>query len=240
MPLCYLCVMFEYNYMAQIIIGLAIGTGISVIIFLFYKKFLDRHSKSSFDDLSRKTLADMMPQLLDLAKRELIGVREEINKDVEKEKQAIAESLNKLEKNIKEKQDELKQLEGERNRQFGSLVESMKVHRDITEKLSEKTENLSKILANNKLRGSWGERIAEDILRYAGFIEDVHYVKQTQVAGGTIPDFTLLLPNKRKINIDAKFPFANLQAFQDAADEAAKKVYMQKFSQDIKQKIREV
>ena len=226
--------------MAQIIIGLAIGTGISVIIFLFYKKFLDRHSKSSFDDLSRKTLADMMPQLLDLAKRELIGVREEINKDVEKEKQAIAESLNKLEKNIKEKQDELKRLEGERNRQFGSIVESMKVHRDITEKLSEKTENLSKILANNKLRGSWGERIAEDILRYAGFIEDVHYVKQTQVAGGTIPDFTLLLPNKRKINIDAKFPFANLQAFQDTADEAAKKVYMQKFSQDIKQKIREV
>ena len=44
-------------------------------------------------------------------------------------------------------------------------------------------------------RGQWGERMAEDVLRLAGFVENVNYVKQTQVEGGTgRPDFTFPLP----------------------------------------------
>ena len=35
--------------------------------------------------------------------------------------------------------------------------------------------------------GQWGERMAEDVLRLAGFVENVNYVKQTQVDGGTRP-----------------------------------------------------
>jgi len=167
-------------------------------------------------------------------------VREEINKDVEKEKRIISESLEKLEQGIKEKQEELKKIENERNRQFGTMSESLKAHKEITEKLNEQTNNLNKILNSNQLRGDWGERVAEDIMRYAGFIEDVHYLKQTQAESGTIPDFTLLLPNKRKVNIDAKFPFSNLQKFQEAETEDMKKEYLRKFTQDIKQKIREV
>jgi hypothetical protein len=44
-------------------------------------------------------------------------------------------------------------------------------------------------------RGQWGERMAEDVLRLAGFVENVNYVKQTQLEGGTgRPDFTFPLP----------------------------------------------
>ena len=49
-------------------------------------------------------------------------------------------------------------------------------------------------LSSPKARGQWGERMAEDVLRLAGLVEGVNYRKQTAIPGGTIPDFTFLLP----------------------------------------------
>lgn len=217
-----------------------VGAGVSVFVFFLSKRFLDRHTKSSFDDLSRKTLGEMIPSILDLAKRELSGVREEISKDAVKDKGIIKETLEKLEANIKEKQEELRRLEEERNRQFGTLSESLRAHKEIAEKLGEATMQLGKLLSHNKLRGDWGERVLEDILRYGGLIEGVHYVKQAINTEGTVPDFTILLPNSRKVNIDAKFPFANLQLYQESRTEDEKREYLKRFSQDVKDKIREV
>ncbi|MEK9165993.1 MAG: DNA recombination protein RmuC [Patescibacteria group bacterium] len=226
--------------MTQIIIGLSLGLAASIIIFFLCKTLLERHTKSSFGDLSRKALTEMMPSLLELAKSELGSMRLEINKDVEKEKGIIKNFVENFGQDIKEKHEELKLLTREGNRQFGAISESIKGHKEITEKLKEKTENLANILSSNKLRGDWGERVAEDILRYAGFLRDIHYVKQTAAASGTIPDFTILLPNQRKVNIDAKFPFDNLQAYQAAESEDIKKEHLRRFSQDVKNKIREV
>ena len=226
--------------MTQIIIGLGLGLASSIIIFFLYKTLLERHTKSSFDDLSRKALSEIMPSLLELAKAELGGMRLEINKDVEKEKEIIKNFVERFGQDIKDKHEELKSLTCEGNRQFGAIGESIKSHQEVTEKLREKTESLANILSSNKLRGDWGERVAEDILRYAGFLQDIHYVKQSAAASGTIPDFTLLLPNQRKVNIDAKFPFDNLQAYQGAESENLKKEYLRRFSQDVKNKIREV
>jgi DNA recombination protein RmuC len=183
---------------------------------------------------------ELLPALMDIARRELGSARDEINKDVVKEKGMIKETLEKFESAIREKQEELKKFEIERNKQFGTITESINIHREIVGRLGEKTDNLSKILNNNKLRGAFGERVAEDLLHHAGFIEGVHYEKQKAVRGGTIPDFTLLLPNNRVIHIDAKFPLANAQNYQDSEDENERREYLKSFSQDVKQKIREI
>ena len=47
--------------------------------------------------------------------------------------------------------------------------------------------------------------MAEDVLRFSGFIEGINYVKQTAM-GQTIPDFTFFLPKEKKVNMDVKFP----------------------------------
>ena len=53
----------------------------------------------------------------------------------------------------------------------------------------------SSALANPQARGQWGERMAEDVLRLAGFVENVNYRKQTQIEGGTgRPDYTFHMP----------------------------------------------
>ena len=62
----------------------------------------------------------------------------------------------------------------------------------VTQALSTSTQSLREALANPKARGQWGERMAEDVLRLAGFIEHVNYEKQTAVEG------TRALTSRRK------------------------------------------
>jgi len=46
--------------------------------------------------------------------------------------------------------------------------------------------------------------MAEDIIHYAGLIENVNYLKQSVNAAATKPDFTFLLPQGHCINMDVK------------------------------------
>ena len=48
--------------------------------------------------------------------------------------------------------------------------------------------------------------MAEDVLRLAGFVEGVNYLKQQQTGDGTRPDFTFLLPGHRQVHMDVHQP----------------------------------
>jgi DNA recombination protein RmuC len=65
-------------------------------------------------------------------------------------------------------------------------------------------EQLMEALAAQR-QGQWGERMAEDIMRLAGLIENVNYVRQKTIEHGLASDFTFLLP-KDLSSIWMKFP----------------------------------
>jgi DNA recombination protein RmuC len=109
----------------------------------------------------------------------------------------------------------------------------------VTEGLQVSTESLRNLLANNRLRGEWGEQVAEDLLMAAGFVEKLNYVKQATTNEGR-PDFTILLPDGYKLNVDAKFPFDDLLNYQEAKTETEKKRALASFNTSIKNKIKEV
>jgi DNA recombination protein RmuC len=54
------------------------------------------------------------------------------------------------------------------------------------------------------------------------------------------PDFTILLPDGYKLNVDAKFPFDDLISYQEAKTPADKKRALAAFNTAVKNKIREV
>ena len=64
-------------------------------------------------------------------------------------------------------------------------------------------------------RGQWGERMAEDVLQLAGFLEGINYHKQREIDTG-IPDFTFLLPDGLSLHMDVKFPLDNDLRYLDA------------------------
>ena len=90
-------------------------------------------------------------------------------------------------------------------------------------------------MASPTARGQWGERMAEDVLRLAGFVENVNYVKQTQLDGATgRPDFTFPLPKGHELYMDVKFPMAGYLRFLDATTDAERQAHRAAFLRDVR------
>ena len=94
---------------------------------------------------------------------------------------------------------ELQQLRQINNTQYDSVGKAV-------EALTKRTDNLNEILSSAQKRGQWGERVVEDMLRAAGFIEKINYAKQDINAAGGRPDYKFMMPPNRVLYMDVKFP----------------------------------
>jgi DNA recombination protein RmuC len=124
---------------------------------------------------------------------------------------------------------------------FGQVDQSLRSHAEITQTLSESARALREAMASPTARGQWGERMAEDVLRLAGFVENVNYVKQTQVEGGTgRPDFTFPLPKGHELYMDVKFPMAGYLRYLDARTDAERQAHRTAFLRDVRARVKEL
>ncbi len=124
---------------------------------------------------------------------------------------------------------------------FGQVEGSLRSHAEITQTLSESARALREAMASPTARGQWGERMAEDVLRLAGFVENVNYVKQTQLDGATgRPDFTFPLPKGHELYMDVKFPMAGYLRFLDATTDAERQAHRAAFLRDVRARVKEL
>ena len=125
---------------------------------------------------------------------------------------------------------------------FGQVDRSLQAHAEITQTLSMTTQSLREALANSKTRGQWGERMAEDVLRLAGFVENVQYTKQRAVAGDSraLPDFTFMLPKGHVLYMDVKFPLTSYLRYLDAGTDAERQAHRDQFLRDVRMRVKEL
>jgi DNA recombination protein RmuC len=125
--------------------------------------------------------------------------------------------------------------------QLGQVEASLRAHSEVTSALASNTQSLREALASPKTRGQWGERMAEDVLRLAGFVEHVNYEKQTSLDGGrSIPDFTFKLPKGHVLYMDVKFPLPAYMRYLDANTEAERSAHLATFLRDVRQRVKEL
>jgi DNA recombination protein RmuC len=109
-----------------------------------------------------------------------------------------------------------------------------------TELLRAQTGRLSEALSGSQTRGQWGERMAEDVLRVAGFIEGVQYRKQRQIEGGASrPDFTFFVQGQL-LHMDVKTPMVEYTRYLESATEPEREAAAKAFRRDVRMRIREV
>ena len=197
--------------------------------------------KSSFGNLSAEALAKSSEQFLQMAKQKLEGEREVNVKELDSKKGLIDEQLKKMGGELENVTKLVRDFEKDRQEKFGQLTSQLKATGDQTSQLLQTTNALREALAHSRVRGQWGERMAEDVLRIAGFIENVNYWKNKSLEGaGTRPDFTFLLPKDLRLNMDVKFPFENYVRFVESKSEQERKKFCGDFLRDVRLKIREV
>jgi hypothetical protein len=125
-------------------------------------------------------------------------------------------------------------------RSSGALQAQLASHGEQTAVLTATAGALREVLASPKARGQWGERMADDVLRLAGLVEGVSYVKQRSTPHGTIPDITFLLPGGQVLHMDVKFPVANYVRCLEAATDGERDALRTAFLRDVRARVREL
>ena len=195
--------------------------------------------KDTFGALSREALADNRDDFLKLAETRLKQQTVQGEATLESKKKLIDANLEALQARLTELNAAVQGSEKDRREAFGRLIKELENTGKVTSSLNETTRQLTEALASPSHRGQWGERMAEDVLRLAGFIEGVNFEKQVATESGTKPDFVFLLPNGPRVNMDVKFPLANYLRYLES-DESTAEGFKKAFLQDVRGRVREV
>ena len=216
-----------------LVLGFILGFSINLI----FKKGM----KTEFESLSLNALSKSRDELLKLAKEKFESEREINIRELDNKKNLIDQHLTQMTSKLASVESKINDFETQRSRQYGDLSSTLKSTNDKTSELAKLTNDLKQALSSSRVRGQWGQRMAEDILRISGFIEGINYYKEKTITEiGTRPDFTFLLPKDLKLNMDVKFPYDNYVKFIEADNEGEMERYRKDFFRDVKSKIKDV
>ena len=183
---------------------------------------LENTFKAMAADIANTNAATFLKQ----ANVQFKSLKESSEKDLEGKKKLIDKSLS----GMNEKLEFI-------HKQSTALKSSIDTNQKTTEVLSENTTRLREILSSSQKRGQWGERMVGDILQLIGLKEKLNYTKQSQVESGQRPDFTFLLPQEKKLNMDVKFPLARYESYLAANSEETQAQEKAAFLKAVKQHI---
>jgi len=245
------------------LLGLIVGAGLILILNLIKRKdaktmaqelvnqaetqkvkdleTLMNQVKDSFGALSMDALSKNTGEFLKLAKESLEKQSKEGEKDLEGKKNLIDQTLKTMKEDLGKVENLVTNLEKDREKKFGELTNQLKFTAEQTGRLQETAHQLHSALASTKVRGQWGERMAEDVLKMAGFIEGINYLKQKSLeTSQSRPDYTFLLPQNLKLNMDVKFPLDNYLHYLETDAESDKVKFKSQFLKDVRNRIKEV
>ncbi len=218
----------------QLLLGILIGLIVSFVVYNFFKK------RQKSDDFS-SVFDQKIPLIAATVKQQLQAEKQDIQTDLKNKKEAFEDLVKRVTDMVQDHNKKLEESQKDTVGTFRALKQQLESHEKITEQLSVTADGLKKVLSNNQLRGQFGEQVAEDLLKMSGFVKGVDYQSnKSQKDSETRPDFTIFLPDGARINVDAKFPFANLVRSIETEDQGSKKEHMKAFERDVREKIKQV
>lgn len=188
--------------------------------------------QNNFGKLSMAVLKKSTDQFLELAEQRMNTETVKNSAELSGKKQLIDQQLNTMAGELSKVTALVKAFEADRMEKFGALSQEIS-------SLSQTSALIHRAIADSRSRGQWGERIAEDILRLAGFIEGVNYRRQNSIDGSR-PDYTFILPKNLTLNMDVKFPLDNYMKHVNATSAADQEKYRKDFIRDVRARVGEV
>jgi len=198
----------------------------------------ERHAFEAQRDTAVQAAID---HLLTHNREALTAERTLTTQDLDAKKTLIDQQLAAMTARLEQVTDLVQHVEADRARSFGELAAQLNRNQQGVTDLLATTQSLREALSSTKARGQWGERMAEDVLRLAGFLPNVNYRKQRAVERGAgIPDYTFFLPNNLHLHMDVKFPLDNYLHYCDASTDLERKRYRDEFLKDVRARVREL
>lgn len=198
------------------------------------------HMADQFSSLSLQALNQSTNQLVQIAQSQLGAQQTQTSQELDSKKRLIDQQLNQMGTTLEQVRALMTDMQSQSRERLSALTTEIRNTADQTKLLTETTNSLRETLANSRARGAWGERMAEDVLRAAGLLPNIHYTKQTTTTAGTRPDFTFKLPKDLFLNMDVKFPLDNYLRALEAEGDTDREQFEQQFLRDVRGHVKAV
>ena len=137
--------------------------------------------------------------------------------ELEITRKSVETQVQGLEAQLKRYEELIRVFESDRDQKYGKLQNQLERVVTGADQLQQTTANLVSVLSNSRIRGQWGQQMAEDILRACGLKERIHYLKEQELSSGSgRPDYTFLLPEDHQLFMDVKFPRRTISSLRKA------------------------
>ena len=183
----------------------------------------------SFQALSGQALQQNNEAFLSLARTSFAALQTEAKGELSQRQQAIGELVKPLEESLRRYEEQLRQSEQVRQREYGGLDQQLKFMAESHQRLQRETSNLVKALRSPSVRGRWGEMTLRRVAELAGMVAHCDFVEQDtigSVEGLLRPDMVVCLPGGRQIVVDAKTVLAAYLDAYEAQDDQQRQAHL--------------
>jgi DNA recombination protein RmuC len=194
-----------------------------------------------FDDLAGRQLRENIDNFLRLARENLGGHQQSAQANLREREQAIEALVKPIQESLARTSEALREIEAERQRDFGSLRQHLTDMRDSHSALQRETRNLVQALSKPQVRGQWGEIALRRLVELAGMTAHCDFEEQVHVAGpdGALrPDMVVHLPEGRDVVVDVKTPLDAYLAAAEASSDELRAASLRRHAQHVAERVR--
>jgi DNA recombination protein RmuC len=194
-----------------------------------------------FDDLAGRQLRENIENFLRLARENLGGHQQTAQASLKEREQAIEALVKPIQDSLVRTSEALREIEVERQRDFGSLRQHLTDMRESHTALQRETRNLVQALSKPQVRGQWGEIALRRLVELAGMTAHCDFEEQVHVVGedGTQrPDMVVHLPEGRDVVVDVKTPLDAYLAATEASSDELRAAALRRHAQHVADRVR--
>ncbi len=196
-------------------------------------------TREQLEQDSRQAFKLVAGELLDLSRKAM----------TEEGKASLGQLLTPLREQITGLNKELKDYQQKQDLNSQLFDKELKKMADANRQISQEATRLSNaLISNNKIQGDWGEGVLKRILDLSGLQENVHYQMQvtrdeddkliTNDEGSMLrPDFTLFMPDGKRLIIDSKVSLTAFVDYVNATDPMEQQQYLNDHKASVKGQI---
>ena len=184
------------------------------------KKALQEHVTRHTDDL--KTMQEQFTKDFQILANKIFEEKSE--KFTLQNRSNIDQIISPLKEKIADFQKKVEETHTSNIKETTGLREELKHLKDISQKMTSETENLTRALKNDsKFQGDWGEMILESILENSGLVRDREYFTQksfvSEEGRRLQPDVLIKLPDEKWIVVDSKVSLKAYERYTSEQDD---------------------
>ncbi|MFT5754480.1 MAG: DNA recombination protein RmuC [Flavobacterium sp.] len=172
-------------------------------------------------------------------------LEEKSNKFTEQNKENMKNILSPLQEKIQNFEKKVEDTHKESIDYHAALRQQILGLRDMNEKMSKETINLTKALkGDSKLQGNWGELVLERVLEKSGLEKGREYEVQqsftNEEGSRVLPDVIINLPDGKKMVVDSKVSLTSYERYVNEEDDNLKATYLKEHVTSIKRHVEQL